>query len=441
MDKYFFKCDISGIQSFIFNIPASGAAQELKKRSIFVTKTSEECLARFQKKFGVDKVGILYNGGGNFYVRVQSESNNTEIQNFIAEIQKSYLAGDIFPYIAFVKDNGDSVNKLLDEVNYAMQKAKLQRPLTDGLFEIKPPSLNNIDPHELTDINGQMPKDKDSNFLDFETIAKSADGDDKIAAMKLDVDNLGVLFRGLSEADYKTLSGALKNFFDGTLKQLIAEKNVMQNVYVVFSGGDDCFLIGTWNVLFDLAISIRNRFRDFQEELKQKIQFSTQNEITFSAGMIVEQPRYPMIRLVGDVEESLDYSKRTENKNSITVFGKTIKWNEFEQSKKIAAQLKILISDKGESRSLIERIKSSHTGFDKLQREAQGGHINIPKVWRLKYYLRNVKKENQAEIEALFENYAQAIVKTFMQKEKINNPDLYPVAARWAELLLKNKNE
>jgi CRISPR-associated protein Csm1 len=281
-----------------------------------------------------------------------------------------------------------------------------------------------------------MPKDNQGNFLDFDAIAKSAKGDDKIAAIKLDVDNLGNLFRDLSEKDYKILSEALKDFFDQKLQRLIEDKKITQNTYVVFSGGDDCFLIGSWNVIFDLAIDLRNSFRDFQNELKQKIQSLTKNEITFSAGIVVVPPKYPMIRLTEEVEEALDSSKRAKNKNSITVFGKTINWNEFGDSQKIAKQLKILISEKGESQSLIERIKSSNIGFEKLQKNAQSGYINIPKVWRLKYYLRNVKKGNRPEVEKLFENYSQAIIKTFLYKEDIN-PDLYPVAARWAELLLK----
>jgi CRISPR-associated protein Csm1 len=317
-----------------------------------------------------------------------------------------------------------------------MQKAKLRRPLASLLLEAKLPDFGNIDIRKLDDdINGQVPKDSYGNFLDFNIIAEKSQGDEKIAALKLDVDNLGQLFRGLSENDYHILSLALKDFFNKKLKELIVNKKMTQNIYVVFSGGDDCFIIGSWNVIFDLAIEIRNHFRKFQKELKQKIQLSG-NEITFSAGIVVVPPKYPMIRLTEEVEEALYSSKRAENKNSISVFGKTLSWDEFEHSQRISARLKTLISEKGESRSLIERIKSSNIGFDKLQKKAQDGYISIPKVWRLKYYLRNVKKENEQEIKELFENYSQAIIKTFLSKGSVN-PELYPVAARWAELLLK----
>jgi CRISPR-associated protein Csm1 len=440
MNNYFFKCDISGIQSFIFNVPSNGAAREIKTRSNFVTETSNKCFACFQQEF--ENVKELYKGGGNFYVRLQSKLNDVEIQDFIAKVQESYRFLDIFPYIAFIKDNGDNINDLLSKVNHEMQKAKLQRPLINDLLDTKLPPLDTAASYKLNDINGQVPKDDRGNFLDFDNIAQRSEGDQKIAALKLDVDNLGALFRDLNEEDYKILSDALKHFFNKKLQELIDDKKITQNVYVVFSGGDDCFLIGSWNVIFDLAIDIRNSFRDFQKELKQQIKLP-ENEITFSAGIVVIPPKYPMIRLTEEVEEALDSSKRAEDKNSITVFGKTLRWNDFECSQEISKQLKILIRDKGESRSLIERIKLSNIGFDKLQKKAQDGYINIPKVWRLKYYLRNVKKANVADIEKLFENYSQAIIKTFLGKKEETNPDLYPVAVRWAELLLKKpeKNE
>ena len=42
--ELFLKCDISGIQSFIFNVPSKGAAKALKKRSIYVEDISKNCL-------------------------------------------------------------------------------------------------------------------------------------------------------------------------------------------------------------------------------------------------------------------------------------------------------------------------------------------------------------------------------------------------------------
>ena len=47
-----------------------------------------------------------------------------------------------------------------------------------------------------------------------------------------------------SESEYK-ISEKIKDFFDNDMLKLIKDENLQQNIYVVFSGGDDCFLIGS----------------------------------------------------------------------------------------------------------------------------------------------------------------------------------------------------
>jgi CRISPR-associated protein Csm1 len=436
MKNYFLKCDISGIQSFIFNVPGKGAAKELKNRSVYVQNITNDCLKKITDFLEIsnDK-NLLYNGGGNFYLKVETEKNEKELSDFIANLCEEYKPQDIFPYIAFVENEGQSLLKLFDAINKKIQRAKLQRPFSYETLDAKQlpvPDKGNI----IKGINGQVPKDENGQILDFDKIVKFSKGDEKLAALKLDVDNLGQLFRDGKEDDYKKLSDALKNFFDEKLLKLIEKNGMNRHVYTVFSGGDDCFLIGCWDRIFELAIAMRNEFQTFQEQLKNEIKSLPKDEITFSAGIIVVHPKYPVIRLSEDVEEALSASKRAEGKNSVTVFGKTLAWKDFGKSKKISDQLFDLIENRDEPKNLITRIKSSDIGFDALQRNASDGKIHLPKVWRLKYYLRNVQKHNEKEIGELFDEYTKAVLDTFM-KRQTTNPDLYPVAARWAELLLK----
>jgi hypothetical protein len=59
----------------------------------------------------------------------------------------------------------------------------------------------------------------------------------------------------------------------------------------------------------------------------------------------------------------------------------------------------------------------------------------MPKVWRLKYFLqRNIK--NKDRVEPIFDDYSQALLRRYVGN-KSQNPDVYLVASRWAELLLK----
>lgn len=428
MTNYFLKCDISGIQSFIFNVPSNGAAKALKSRSAYVQMIAEDCSKKLKDFFGKDNTKELYNGGGNFYLKISTDKSVSEIQNFMNEkIYNDKITHDIFAFVAFVKDKGEQTGELLHAVNLQINKAKLQRPLSYALLDSKPIKVDEIEAKSIQGINGQVPEG------DFEGIACKSDGDPKLAALKLDVDNLGKLFEERSEEDYKKLSDALKDFFDGKLLQLIKDLEMQQNIYVVFSGGDDCFLIGSWNKIFDLSIELRKRFVDFQRELKAKIVSLPENEITFSAGIVVFQPHYPMLQLADEAEDALSASKRANNKNSITVFDITLTWNDFEKAQKLKNTFVDLINNQEErnkeSKSLLQIFRMIYPINNEL-----------PKVWRLKYYLRrNIKAGNVETIKQIFEDYSQALLQQHIKYSGNGkkNPDIYLVASRWAELLLK----
>jgi CRISPR-associated protein Csm1 len=284
-------------------------------------------------------------------------------------------------------------------------------------------------------VNGHVPQDAQGQVLDFDHLVQDGPGVDKLAALKIDVDKLGSLFLGRTEANYQTLSSAVKKFFDAELLKLIQNSQAAHQIYVVFAGGDDCFLIGRWNVLFDLARQIRQAFTLFQGQLREKV--DTQHEMTLSAGLVVVSPTYPMVRLADEAEAAL-HAAKTGGRNRVTVFGEVLRWDEFETAQQIAGQLQHLINDKGESRAVLEFVKNSEIGFDRLQQRARNGSLSLPKVWRLKYYLRNVQPQNRDEMENIFREYETALIQAFMRSTTSTNPAVFPVAARWAELLTRS---
>lgn len=237
-----------------------------------------------------------------------------------------------------------------------------------------------------------------------------------------------------TEEEYEKMSKAIKEFFDKELLQLILDEKIEQNIYVVFSGGDDCFLIGSWNKIFDLSLILRKKFADFQTKLRTQIKFKDDKEITFSAGIVVFTPHYPMVQMSEEAEDALDKSKGNiykvnedlKEKNSVTVFGKTLTWEEFEHAQSISATLTDLIENQEESKSLT-----------KIFRAVFPFRNEIPKVWKLKYFLRrNVKSKNTEIVKSILNEYEQALLFRYLELNT-KNPDIYLVASRWAELLLK----
>ena len=154
MANYFFKCDISGIQSYIFNVLSNGAAKALKSRSVYVQTVAEDCSKKLKDFFGKDNTKELYNGGGNFYLKISTDKSVSEIQNFINEkIYKDKITHDIFAFVAFVKDEGEKTGDLLNAVNMEVNRAKMKRLLTFDLLDAKPVKVDEVEIKSIKGIN------------------------------------------------------------------------------------------------------------------------------------------------------------------------------------------------------------------------------------------------------------------------------------------------
>lgn len=150
-------------------------------------------------------------------------------------------------------------------------------------------------------------------------------GVEALGVMKADVDNLGMLFGcGLPSDRFTlsrmaTISRQLNNFFVLYLPHLLAVNERYQDVYTVFAGGDDLFLIGPWNRMSELADELRRKFGEY---------VGGNEEITFSAGITIHKPHVPVDRLAESAEDALSQAKNA-GRNRITMFGETVSWEEF----------------------------------------------------------------------------------------------------------------
>ncbi len=100
----------------------------------------------------------------------------------------------------------------------------------------------------------------------FSDIAQMAKGSKHLGILKADVDNLGFVFmEGFSQrysvSRVSTLSRMLDLFFSGYVNVLLEKE--FTNVYSVFSGGDDLFLVGPWDKMPELALRLNRDFRAY----------------------------------------------------------------------------------------------------------------------------------------------------------------------------------
>lgn len=175
----------------------------------------------------------------------------------------------------------------------------------------------------------------EGEVLTFEQIAQlSVDehgnpiGQPMLGALKADVDRLGmILSYGLGQRVSFGRFGSLSRTLDLFFKGFLAEKlqTEFSNVYTIFAGGDDLFLVGPWYDLVRLIEKLRIWFGQLVCESKN---------LTFSAGLVFAGPTTPVNHLAHEAETALEAAKDS-GRNRITIGSVTLSWEHFQAALKL----------------------------------------------------------------------------------------------------------
>jgi CRISPR-associated protein Csm1 len=160
----------------------------------------------------------------------------------------------------------------------------------------------------------------------FNDIANASKGDKLLGYLKADVDNMGIVLREgfkdtkLSISRFTALSRSLETFFSGHLQ--FEMENKFKEIYCVFSGGDDFFVLGPWDKVIEFANTIRKEFSSF---------CGNNPDLTFSAGIHLSKPHEPISYCAEMAQKTLEKSKGKEGKDRITLFTQTVSWKDLER--------------------------------------------------------------------------------------------------------------
>lgn len=265
-----------------------------------------------------------------------------------------------------------------------------------------------------------MDSEKIKSFDDF---AENAEGIKKWAVLRMDVDNLGKIFsEGLGQnrtiSRVSTLSSMFSLFFAGWIEKICEN---YEDVYAIYSGGDDVFIVGRWNTIPEIAKQIYDDFREF----------TCKNEsITLSGGIfIAPDKKFPLYKAADLAGDALDRSKE-KDKDAITFLDETVKWKDFEEIEKMKEYIVTAVEDKKVSRALIYKLYEAFVDC-KLYKEKK---ISIFRVWRLIYNLNRLAKRhgNAASELKMIEN---SFIADHFLKSYVNVP------IRWAEFLTRKEGK
>ena len=293
----------------------------------------------------------------------------------------------------------------------------------------------------------------DNTPLYFNHLAEISKGTNKLGVLKMDVDNLGLIFsqgfknlnnneNGASISRISSLSFYLDLFFSGCINQIVEKfnfttENIGNNefrkheiefvdknnkvyktkeiyrqytlsknmgtstIHINYSGGDDLLVVGPYDDIILFALEFRRKFKEWTANNK---------DINISAGISIVSPKFPIGKAALIADEELEKSKEC-GKDKITVFGEVLSWDKigkccgFNDLLKFGEYLEELYDKKYISKGFIYSlldIWQTRSGVEPLTRFNEESWIdkNTEKTLKkryvpiFKYKLRIIKDKN-----------------------------------------------
>jgi CRISPR-associated protein Csm1 len=264
-------------------------------------------------------------------------------------------------------------------------------------------------------------------------------GFERWGVLRMDVDNLGKLFRtGLGDkvsiSRSASLSFALRLFFEGWIPELakadienaVSKDDLSPYLYLQYSGGDDLFVIGAWDVLPDYAIRIRRSLTEFA---------AGNPNITLSGGIALADHSYPFYQAAQDADhaefQAKSYQRSNEReKDALSFLNLSFDWKEFEAIRQEAYYLADGIRDKRYPRSLLQTIMALDAQTRLTHRKGQ--RIVFGRwTWMAAYQMTRVARMVKPEYKSYIEQLRDRFMKPSAETEALG------LAARWAQYLTR----
>ena len=540
------KGDISGIQSFLYQVLSDGAARQLRGRSFYLQLLTEAIAHWVLRQLGLPIVNLLLASGGHFYILAPYTKASEKLEKLQREISEklwtlhqsdlSFIlagtpvtTGDFSPekfsrkWYDVSKEVGKNKQKKWaeldadtmftqlfkpamwshdssqresddDEQKDLWQFADLGTQLRDakhlivsevkentsddqrtwrstmkafgwrvelvkglpdfaknhsGSSEAKPAIIYRLGDADFRPRTGDnlsvsydfrlLPQviayqhNREDAIADYGYLANVSDGVNWLGALRMDVDNLGTIFRdGLGKnatiSRMATLSESLRLFFEGYVPQLCKEynndpqeKEKKEILELIYAGGDDLFLVGGWSALPRIAKKIRDEFRCFV----------TGNHVTLSGGIFIEHQKFPAYQFAeqsGEAEHAAKELKRKDSskeKDAISFLQTPMSWQDFAEVSEWHQKFVDIVTDRNNPlpRDILTRLSQMYS-----DQELKGTRWK----WRSLYYLHRMeeryKRENQR---GFLKNLKSALNGTSTLFEL---RDFICVVTRWAAL-------
>lgn len=175
-------------------------------------------------------------------------------------------------------------------------------------------------------------------------LAERAEGSDKWGILRGDVDHFEQqLRRSASVEEHIHFSALFKEFFAGELAVLCSLPDFWRKVTVLYRGGEDFVVMGSWDALILLARELERLYEKFVEQHLASLPGVEAKSISMAIALPPDLDSRPAT-VLAEAGMELRAAKASEL-GSIYLFGRTLEWKRLNDAEELKSSLVRLVRD------------------------------------------------------------------------------------------------
>jgi CRISPR-associated protein Csm1 len=286
---------------------------------------------------------------------------------------------------------------------------------------------SNLSPEGIMLARHAAPSDDGKTSAPVQTLARRAQGRSSWGVLRGDVDNFGLRLRRVhSIEEHVPLSVLYKQFFAGELEVLCSLPEFWRKVSIIYTGGDDFAVYGSWDALIALAREVQRLFHRFTEENLKEYPGADGKTISMAIALAPES-YYPLAAVYEEAGRDLDLAKAAD-KDCIYLLGRILEWRHLSDAAELKDTVTRLIHDFRMSRQFLYQLRSFY------RREAYGNGVDVQRTWRFqRRFNRILSGTRDREFQKLRTHLISELVGRKSAEVKLRPAGL--VALEWARLV------
>src|ERR1051326_2392945 len=234
---------------------------------------------------------------------------------------------------------------------------------------------SNLSPDGIMLARHAAPSDDGKSAAPVQTLARRAQGRSIWGVLRGDVDNFGLRLRRVhSIEEHVPLSVLFKQFFAGELEVLCTMPGVWRKVSIIYSGGDDFAVYGSWDALIHLAREVQRLFHRFTEENLKEYPGAEGKTISMAIALAPET-YYPLAAGYEEAGRNLELAKSAD-KDCIYLLGRILEWRHLADAADLKDTSPRLVHEFRMSRQFLYQLRSFY------RRDAYGEGVERQRTWR-----------------------------------------------------------